>query len=60
MWKDIKYAPKEIGRPVWVRGNNLGNPEYGQHYMWAYWDGERWLDQTRIELTYLTDYLHEK
>ncbi len=62
MWKDIKNAPKIIGHPLWVRGYNFGNPERGEHYVWAYWNGEVWREAgfNSSVLLYLTEYLDEK
>ena len=62
MWKNIQYAPKVIGRPVWVRGNNFCDPARGVHYVWAYWNGEMWLEAgfRSSVLLYLTDYYDEK
>lgn len=39
-WLPIDSAPRD-GRPVWVKGNNYGDPERGHHCGWAYWDTER-------------------
>lgn len=40
-WQPISTAPTD-GRPVWVKGDNWGNPMDGQHRCWAWWDGHSW------------------
>lgn len=58
MWKDIKNAPKIIGDPLWVKGNDFGKPDGNVHYCWAYWDGTDWREQgNKCQiLQYLTHY----
>lgn len=59
-WKDIDTAPKD-GSPVWVEGNNYGDPDLGIHRVWAYWYDEKWIEARsypRTELLYLTKWLY--
>ena len=60
-WQPIETAPKD-GRPVWVKGDNYGNPMDGQHCCWAWWDGHSWLSDGAgadgsSELLYLVSWL---
>jgi hypothetical protein len=60
-WLPIDTAPKD-GRPVWVRGNNWGDPANGIHCGWGWWNGSNWTDANMSEpgglLTHLTDWLN--
>lgn len=57
-WQPIGSAPKD-GRPVWVKGDNYGNPMEGQHCCWAWWDGHSWREAGHedSELTFLVSWL---
>lgn len=60
MWKDIKHAPKVVGGyPLWVKGNDFGNPMAGEHYGWVYWDGLNWIASNSggAKMLHLTHYM---
>lgn len=64
-WKPIDDAPKD-GSPVWARGNNFGIPSKGQHYTWAFWNGEHWEPPMTFQdedgggnLKFLTHYMEQ-
>lgn len=60
-WQDISTAPKD-GSPVWVEGDNYGNPENGVHRCWAWWsdEAEQWKsgDPEPSHLLFLTRWLN--
>lgn len=57
-WLPISEAPKD-GRPIWTRGNDYGIEANGQHFGWAFWDGEKWVADgiDGAILLYLTHYM---
>lgn len=60
IWKPIDTAPKD-GRPVWVRGDNWGEPGKGVHCCWAWWDEQEgdWIEEgaDALRLKYLKEWL---
>lgn len=57
-WKPMDTAPKD-GRPVWARGNNHGDPSWGQHCAWVYWDDGEWAGPLHGEETERFTFLAE-
>jgi hypothetical protein len=49
-WQPVETAPKD-GSPVWLKGNNWGDPQKGIHCTWGWWDGENWIQAGADECT---------
>lgn len=61
-WQTIESAPKD-GHVYWVKGNNRGDRQKGEHYTFAYWNGQYWIDpaDNRSHLIHLTHWAqHEQ
>lgn len=42
-WQPIEGAPKD-GRVIWAKGNNWGDPKKGEHFTFAFWHNDNWID----------------